>query len=202
MRKLVVSMNITLDGCLSGPGGELDWHFNSWTNEMGDALCSELVKADTILLGRKTYAAMANWWPSKLADPGCRGEDFAFANMMHTYRKIVFSSTLHAAGWNNSALATGNMLEQVDLLKKAPGKNMMVYGSAQLVDSLVASGRVDEFQLWLHPLVLGKGTPLFKTGVFPPELSLQLKLMGVQKFGNGVLRLDYKAINDKSQYRQ
>ncbi len=197
MRKLVVSMNITLDGYLSGPGGELDWHFNSWTAEMGDALCGELAKADTILLGRKTYAAMAAWWPSKLADPCCRGEDVAFANMMNTYRKIVFSKTLGSTAWSNTTLATGNLQEQVDLLKKKPGKNMMVYGSAQLVDSLIISGLVDEYQLWLHPVIVGKGRPLFKPGIFPPAPSLQLQLLHVQKFGNGVMRLDYLATNDK-----
>jgi dihydrofolate reductase len=197
MRKLVVSMNITLDGCLSGPRGELDWHFNSWTEEMCSALCNELAKADTILLGRKTYAAMAALWPSKLADPCCRGEDFAFANMMNTYRKIVFSNTLKSTAWSNTILATGNLQDQVDLLKKTPGKNMMVYGSAQLVDSLIVSGRVDEYQLWLHPVIVGKGRPLFKSGIFPSAPLSQLQLVQVQKFENGVIRLDYQTSHDK-----
>lgn len=193
-------MNITLDGCLSGPGGELDWHFRSWTAEMGDALCRELAKADTILLGRNTYAAMAAWWPLKLADPVCRREDLAFANMMNTCRKIVFSKTLAATAWNNAALAAGNLQQQVDLLKKTPGKNIIVYGSAQLVDSLIRAGLVDEYQLWLHPVIVGKGIPLFKPGIFRPPQSLQL--VNVQKFGNGVIRLCYQTSMNKKWYGQ
>ena len=89
-------MNVTLDGYFSGPHCELDWHFTSWTKEMGDALCNQLAQADTILLGRVTYNAMAAYWPLKMADPSCRGEDFAFANMMNSYSKIVFSKTIYA----------------------------------------------------------------------------------------------------------
>lgn len=197
MRKLVVSMNITLDGCVSGPRGELDWHLNSWSNEMGDALCAELAKADTILLGRKTFTAMAAYWPLKLADPSCRGEDAAFAHMMNAYRKIVFSKTLNAAAWSNAILAKDNVQQQVTRLKKTPGRNIIVYGSAQLVDSLIIAGLVDEYQLWLHPVVLGHGRPLFKPGSFQPPQLLPLKLLTVQQFGCGVIRLNYRATNSK-----
>jgi dihydrofolate reductase len=199
MRKLVVSMNITLDGYLSGPSGELDWHFNRWTCEMGDALCSELAGADTILLGRVTYAAMAAYWPTRLADPSCRGEDFAFANMMNTYRKIVFSSKLKLAQWNNSTLVTGNVEHQVKLLKKTPGKNIIVYGSAQLVNTLIQSGMVDKYQLWLHPVMVGNGTPLFRPGMLlPSACAQQLQLVKLQRFEGGVIRLDYQAAADKN----
>ena len=193
MRKLIVSMNLTLDGYLSGPHCELDWHFKSWTSEMGDALCRELAKADTILLGRVTYTAMANYWPSKLADPSCRGEDFAFANMMNTYKKIIFSTTLSATQWCNSTLAKGSLQHEIQLLKRRPGKHIMVYGSGKLVSSLAASGMVDEYQLWLHPVILGQGIPLFKAGILPSPPALNLKLVQVQQFACGVMLLHYRA---------
>ena len=189
MRKLIVSMNVTADGFMSGPDCELDWHFKSWTGEMGDALCSELAKADTILLGRVTYSAMAKYWPSKVADPSCRGEDFAFANMMNSYTKIVFSKTITSPVWNNSKLANGNPENEINLLKKKPGKDIIIYGSGRLVSSLINSGLVDEYQLWLHPVALGKGKPLFKN----LHSRVYMQMVNVKTFSSGVVVLYYQA---------
>lgn len=188
MRKLIISMNVTLDGFMSGPDCELDWHFKSWTQEMGDTLCSELAKADTILLGRVTYNAMAKYWPAKVADPNCRGEDFAFANMMNSYTKIVFSKTITSTQWNNSKLADGNPEDQINLLKKKPGKDIIVYGSGRLVSSLIKSALVDEYQLWLHPVVLGKGKPLFKN----LQSRVYMKMVKIKTFSSGVAVLYYQ----------
>src|SRR4051812_16538585 len=159
MRKVIVSMNVSLDGYMSGANGELDWHFESWTKEMGEVLCKQLSQSDTILLGRVTYNAMANYWPAKAGDPTCRAEDFAFSNMMNSYTKIVFSNTIPSAKWNNSILVKGNILRKVAKLKKQSGKDIIIYGSGKLVSSIM--DMVDEYQLWLHPVVLGKGKPLF-----------------------------------------
>ena len=189
MRKLIVSMNVTADGFMSGPDCELDWHFKSWTGEMGDALCSELAKADTILLGRVTYSAMAKYWPSKVADPSCRGEDFAFANMMNSYTKIVFSKTITSPVWNNSKLANGNPENEINRLKKKPGKDIIIYGSGRLVSSLINSGLVDEYQLWLHPVALGKGKPLFKS----LHSRVYMQMVNVKTFSSGVVVLYYQA---------
>lgn len=187
-------MNVTLDGFMSGPNCELDWHFKSWTKEMGDALCGQLSKADTILLGRVTYTAMAKYWPSKVADPSCRGEDFAFANMMNSYSKIVFSKTLASAEWNNSKLAIAKLDHEISRLKKMPGKNMIVYGSGQLTDALIKSGMVDEYQLWLHPVILGKGKLLFKPCTNQEKERINLKLFSTERFSSGVILLCYQTI--------
>ncbi len=192
MRKLIVSMNVTLDGYMSGPDCELDWHFKTWTKEMGDALCSELAKADTILLGRVTYSAMAKYWPSKVADPSCRGEDFAFANMMNSYTKIVFSKTIISPGWNNSKLANGNPKDEINLLKKKTGKDIIVYGSGRLVTSLIKSALVDEYQLWLHPVVLGNGKPLFNPDSYREHSRLYMKMVNIKTFSSGVVLLCYQ----------
>ena len=188
MRKLIVSMNLSIDGYLSGPDCELDWHFECWTKEMGDALCSELAKADTILLGRVTYTAMSEYWPLKAADPSCRGEDFAFANMMNSYSKIVFSKTIHSTLWNNTKLIHGNLVYELKRMKQERGKNIIVYGSSLLVDSLIKYELVDEYQLWLHPVVLGKGTRLFKKFNQP----LNLRIVKTEQFNSGVLLLHYE----------
>ncbi|RYY60974.1 MAG: dihydrofolate reductase [Chitinophagaceae bacterium] len=197
MRKLVVSMNITLDGYLSGPDCELDWHFNAWTQEMGAALCDELSKADTILLGRKTYDAMAAFWPSKETDPFCSGEDFAFAYMMNSYRKIIISGTLRSTSWSNSELAPGNIEDEIRALKTASGKNIIVYGSARLVDTLISAGLVDEYQLWIHPVVLGTGKQMFNQHP-PVKLALNMELGDVRKFSSGVLLLNYRPLGSST----
>ena len=87
-------MNVTLDGFMSGPNCELDWHFRSWTSEMAESLCAELNEADTILLGRTTYLAMAQYWQSKALDLSFPREDLVFVDMMNSYTKIVISKTL------------------------------------------------------------------------------------------------------------
>src|SRR5882762_1112837 len=104
MRKLIVSMNMTLDGYMSGPDCELDWHFQSWNEEMAASASEQLAQADTILLGRVTYLAMAAYWSSKVASLSTPRADIDFADMMNSYNKIVFSKTLPAVGWSNSRL--------------------------------------------------------------------------------------------------
>ena len=104
MRKLIVSMNITLDGFMAGPDCELDWHFSRWTKEMADAQLEQLSKADALLLGRNTYNAMSGYWNGVMADLSFPREDIAFAELMNTRQKIVVSQTEPHLNWNNSKL--------------------------------------------------------------------------------------------------
>jgi dihydrofolate reductase len=138
-------MNVTLDGFLSGPGCELDWHFNTWSTEMAEALCDQLEKADTLLFGRVTYLAMATYWTSRAMDYSCPTEDRAYVDMMNRYKKIVFSNTLAATHWNNSVIATNPVIEEVPLIKQQEGGSIMVYGSGRLVSSLIKHNLADEF---------------------------------------------------------
>jgi dihydrofolate reductase len=188
MRKLILSMNLTLDGFMAGPDCELDWHFERWTSEMAESLCEELSKADTILLGRVTYSAMARYWPQKAKDLSFQRDDLAFASMMNNYAKVVFSRTLVSATWNNSRLVKKDVMKEILSMKLQPGKNMIIYGSGRLASLLMRNGLIDEYRLWIHPVVLGKGKPLFKdlTG------KLHLKLMEARTFGSGVIVLYYK----------
>jgi len=190
MRKLIVSMNLTLDGLMSGPDCELDWHFKCWTPEMSEALCEQLSRADTILLGRVTYQAMAKYWPSKVADPFLRGEDFAFADMMNYYAKIVFSNTLTKPKWNNSRVMNGNVDDKITALKKQPGRNIIVYGSGKLVSALMHGGLVDDYHLWVHPVILGKGKPLFNN----LQERHDMTFFGTKTFDSGVILMHYQTI--------
>lgn len=181
-------MNITLDGFMSGPNCELDWHFKSWTSEMAETLCEQLDRADTILMGRVTYIAMAKYWPSKATDLYCPREDMAFVEMINNYTKIVFSKTLAVAGWRNSRLVNGNLADEIVKLKKQTGKDMIVYGSGQVVSALMQLGLVDEYQIWVHPVVIVRGKPLFKTLKNKPLL----ELFKTKTFRSGVVLLFYK----------
>lgn len=188
-------MNLTLDGFMAGPDCELDWHFERWTNEMAESLCEELSKADTILLGRVTYYAMARYWPQKERDLSFQRDDLAFASMMNNYAKVVFSRTLASADWNNSRLVKRDVVGEILHMKMQPGKNMIIYGSGRLASSLMRHGLIDEYRLWIHPVVLGKGKPLFKD--LPERRDLQLN--EVRTFQSGVCVLYYSNSMNKKR---
>ncbi|MFT3705599.1 MAG: dihydrofolate reductase family protein [Agriterribacter sp.] len=188
MRKLIVSMNITLDGYLCGIDDELDWHFNCWTEEIRDALCGQLAKADTILLGRVTYNAMAQYWPLKRADLCCRGEDFAFANMMNNYTKMVFSKTIERTLWSNTKIVNGSLRKEIIKIKKRQGRDIIVYGSCQLVNGLMKDELIDEYHLWIHPVILGKGKSLFKD----LKEGLCMNMRHATTFPSGVVLMEYQ----------
>lgn len=189
MRKVIVSMNVTLDGFIAGPNCELDWHFNSWTEEMAVLFCEELSRADTILLGRKTYVAMAKFWTTKVCSLSLSRDDIAFADMMNNYRKLVFSKTLDAAQWKNSGLVKGDIRQEILKLKAQTGKNIIIYGSGMLVSDLMEAKLVDEYILWVHPVALGNGKPLFRN--LREKLFLQLK--HIKPFDSGVVILYYQS---------
>lgn len=167
----------------------MDWHFNEWVPEMTLAMCEQLVRADTIVLGRHTYTMMADYWPQAARSCRISRDDLAFADMMNRYRKIIFSRTLSCPNWKNSVVVKGGVEEEIGKLKSEPGKNLMVYGSGRLVQSLMDSGLVDEFHLWLHPSTIGSGERLFE------GIRGRMKLLpsGVKVFDSGVILLTYSS---------
>lgn len=188
MRKVIASINVSLDSYMSGPNCELDWHFESWGPDLAQSFCEQLSTADTILLGRVTYCAMARYWPQKAQDLSFPREDIAFADMMNNHTKVVFTKTLTAPAWTNSKLVNGNLEREVRKLKKQPGKDIIIYGSGKLISSMVElGGLIDEYVLWVHPVILGEGKPLFKT--LPGKL--RMKLVRTNIFSSGVVMLDY-----------
>lgn len=187
MRKVIVSMNITLDGFMAGPNCELDWHFSYWNEEMAEVATDHLKRADTILLGRVTYKAMSRHWPMIAASSVPARQDLAFASMMNNYKKVVFSTTLQSAEWSNSTLVQRDVRKEVNWLKQQTGKDMIIYGSGTIVSLLMQYGLVDELALWVHPVVLGKGKPFFKKVTDRQSL----RLVSTTKFTSGVVLLYY-----------
>ncbi len=187
MRKLVASVNITLDGFMAGPNCELDWHFSRWTPEMADVQTQLLIAADTILLGRVTYTAMAAYWPGVSANLTFPRHDLAFANMMNSLKKVVFSKTINHLNWQNSIKISGSLAAEIYKLKRQRGEDIMIYGSSKLMSGLMKLNLIDEYALWVHPVLLGKGKPLFGK----LDGLTDMRLSNVQQFSSDVVLLQY-----------
>jgi len=179
MRKVCLGMNITLDGYVAGPNGELDWVFRTMSPAQGEWVTELLRGVDTILIGHTTYLQQAAAWPTQTGE---------MATLLNSHAKIVFSTRLTTLEWNNSRLATAGAAEEIARLKGQPGKNISVTGGATLAQSLSRLGLIDEYNLMMHPVVLGGGMPLFKDLSLP----LNLKLVNTQTFDSGAIGLTYQ----------
>ncbi|HEX3640783.1 MAG TPA: dihydrofolate reductase family protein [Ktedonobacteraceae bacterium] len=182
MRKVIVSMMVTLDGFFAGPNGEIDWHVvDDEFNEYADDFLSSV---DTLLFGRVTYQLMADYWPS----PSATTDDPIIADKMNQLHKIAFSKTLEKVEWNNSRLVKGNITEEIAKLKQQPGKDMAIFGSGSIVSTLTQLGLIDEYRIMVNPVVLGNGKPLFKD----IHDKLNLKLLRTKTFRSGNIMLCYQ----------
>ncbi|HEY0678690.1 MAG TPA: dihydrofolate reductase family protein, partial [Chitinophagaceae bacterium] len=182
-----VSMNVSLDGFMAGVNGGLEWHFKYWNNEMAQAAAEKLSEADTILLGRVTYLAMAKYWPAQAINVWGDREAILYADMMNNHKKIVFTGTLINPEWNNTRLVKRNIKSEIERLKQQDGKNLILYGSGGIVTALNQLDLVDEYQIWIHPVVLGKGKPLFK-GL---KKKFNMLPLSMRQFSSGVVLICY-----------
>ena len=179
----VISFNmVTLDGFFAGPDGAIDWHHVD--AEFNEFAIAQLDSAGGLLFGRVTYQLMASYWPT---DMGMK-DDPVVASKMNALPKIVFSKTLEKAEWNNTRLVKGNVAEEISRLKRQPGKDWFLFGSADLASTLTNYGLVDEYRVMVNPVVLGSGKPLFK-GV---KDKLDLKLASTKAFRSGNVLLSYQ----------
>jgi dihydrofolate reductase len=180
MRKVIVSNLISLDGFFEGPNRELDWFVVD--EEFFDYARDLLRTVDTILFGRVTYQMMASYWPTTTEN------DPVITHKMNNLSKVVFSKTLSAVEWNNSSLVKENIAEEISQLKRQPGKDMVIFGSGNLVSTLTQLSLIDEYRIIVNPLILGNGNPLFKD----LHDRLNLKLIKTKTLGSGVVILYYE----------
>jgi dihydrofolate reductase len=180
MRKLVSFMVVTLDGFYEGPNQEFDWP--NVDDEFNEFAISQLNDIDALLFGRVTYEMMASYWPTPAAIEG----DPATADRMNNVNKVVYSSTLDAADWQNTTLVKGDAAESVAELKRQPGKMLALFGSPHLTVGLLERGLLDELRVMVNPILLGGGASLF-TGL-KDRVSLELLTTTTFKSGNVLLR--------------
>ena len=185
MRKIILSMNLTEDGFMAGQDGELDWHFPYWNLEMCESLCSLLSKADTILLGRKTYTALAEYWKWKGNDLARAREDIVLMNMMKCYSKVVVSKTLGTLPQADHHLIRDDVLSEIRRIKQKQGRDIIVFGSGRLVSYLIKHHLIDEYYLWVHPISIKHGKRISKAA----NLKFNLKPILVEHFSTGVTKL-------------
>src|SRR5690349_801277 len=191
MRKIIVAEFVSLDGVMQAPGGAEEdtdggfahggWTMPYWHDDMGATLFAEISKADTLLLGRKTWQGHgAAFDPAPADDP--------FASLLNGLQKYVVSTTLESAdAWRNSKIINKNVVEEIRKLKEQPGKDIYVDGSSVLVHTLAEADLVDEYSLLVFPLVLGNGKK-----VFPEGLYSGLKLVETKAFPSGVVLMRYE----------
>lgn len=177
MRRLFWQMMISLDGFMEGPNSELDWHaidedFDRYGREM-------LASIDGMLLGRKTYQLFASHWPTSTQSEAPR---------LNELPKHVFSRTLERVEWNNSTLVRSDAVEAVQRLKQQPGRELALFGSAELASTLMRAGLIDEYRIMVAPIVLGSGAPMFKH----VEQRVRLRLTRSETFSSGVVSSYYE----------
>jgi dihydrofolate reductase len=174
-RKLKLQVQITVDGFVAGPNGELDWMTCNWSSDIINYVNELTDSVDTILLGRKMTEGFISYWTDAAAEPD--SPDFEFAKKMIDKPKVVFTKTMNKSPWINTVVANGELADEIDKLKKQPGKDIIVYGGAGFVSSLIKNNLIDEYHLFINPASIGKGLTIFE------GLSNKLSLKLVKSIG-------------------
>src|SRR5438445_6906000 len=174
MRKLIVTTFLTLDGVMQAPGGPGEddsggfalggWSVNYWDDQMGQIMGDEMSAPFDLLLGRRTYDIFAAYWPKATDNPG--------AKPLNDATKYVASRSRPMLEWSESVLIEGDAAEGIAALKKGDGPELQVHGSGNLIQTLMRHNLVDEYRLWVFPVVIGSGKRLFADGTIPSALQL------------------------------
>jgi dihydrofolate reductase len=184
MRDLVVTQNITLDGVIDATGGwfsvvddpDVD------QSDLAAALREQSEASDATLFGRQTFEDMRGYWPKQVDDTT------GVTDHLNRVQKYVVSKTMRDPQWENSTILSGPLPDEIQALKSRPGKDIVTTGSITLVHALIDAGLVDEYRLFVYPIVLGRGARLFRES---PE-SLRLRLVETRPFRSGVVLLRYR----------
>jgi dihydrofolate reductase len=183
MRKIVLMMSVSLDGFFEGLDRDISWHLVN--DELLSHLNERFRTISAFMSGRVTHELMAGFWPTADQNPGLSAPMVEFAGIWREMPKFVFSRTLTQTAWNTTVIHDV-VPEQITELKAQPGGDIALSG-ANLASAFMRQGLIDEFRILVHPVVLGRGRPLFED----PDLGMILRLEGMQSFGNGVVLLHY-----------
>jgi dihydrofolate reductase len=189
MARIVVTEFMSLDGVIEDPGGAEDFKYGGWSfefsrGEEGERFkLDETMRSDALLLGRRTYEGFADAWPSRSGE---------FADKFNSMPKYVVSSTLRDPGWTNTTVLDADVMAAVSKLREGPGGDIVVHGSAQLAQALLANDLVDELRLMVFPVVLGAGKRLFGA----THDKKPLRLTDSEVVGDGVAIMIYEPVRD------
>src|SRR5439155_974902 len=185
MRKLISFMHISLDGFVAGPNGEMNWI--KVDEEIFDHVGERISETDTALYGRVTYEMMQNYWPTAGDEPGASKHDIEHSKWYNKAHKLVLSKTMKDAALTNTTIISDNLSNEINEIKQGAGSEILVFGSPTATHSLIQQNLIDGYWLFVNPVILGQGIPLF-TGI---KDQIKLILLTTHQFTSGVTELNY-----------
>lgn len=188
MRKLKLQVQMTVDGFISGQNGEMDWMSLPWTDDINHYVREITEPVDTIILGRKLAEGFIPHWENVVQDP--KNPEYEGALKYTSTLKIVFTKSMDKSIWKNTAIANGELVEEITNLKNTAGKDIIAYGGGSFVSALIKNKLIDELHLFVNPSAIGTGMPIFQ------ELTSvqKFKVVDVKKFDCGIITLIYQPI--------
>lgn len=178
-------MHISLDGYVAGPDGEMDWI--QVDQEIFDFAAKRIGESDTAMYGRVTYQMMESYWPTAADKPNAGKHDLEHSEWYKNVRKIVLSKTIKDQDTADRRVICDNLIDNINEIKKDAGKDILLFGSPSATHSLMQQNLIDGYWLFVNPIILGRGIPLF----IDIEKKINLKLLSTHQFTNGVIELNY-----------
>lgn len=185
MRKIISFTHISLDGFVAGLNGKMDWI--NINEEIFDHIAKRVKKGNTALYGRVTYQMMESYWPTAANKPDATRHDLEHSQWYSKVHKIVLSRTIKDEGLANTTIINDNFLEEITQLKQQDGADILLFGSPRATHSLIQENLIDGYWLFVNPVILGDGIPLFKN----VKEGMKLKLLTTRQFACGVTELSY-----------
>ncbi len=185
MRKIISFMHVSLDGFVAGPNGEMDWI--KVDEEIFEYVGKRIIEGDTALYGRVTYEMMENYWPTAGEKPTASKHDVEHSKWYANVQKVVLSKTMKDADLTNTRIISDNLSDCIHNIKQQAGEDILLFGSPTATHSLIQQNLIDGYWLFVNPIILGMGIPLFK-GI---KDKINLKLLNTRQFNCGVTELNY-----------
>jgi dihydrofolate reductase len=185
MRKIISFMHMSLDGFVAGPKGEMDWI--KVDQEIFDYVGKRISEGDTALYGRVTYQMMENYWPTAADKPNATRHDIEHSKWYSKVHKVVLSKTMKDAVLTPPPIISDKLPDRINEIKQQPGKNILLFGSPTATHSLIQLNLIDGYWLFVNPIILGRGIPLFAD----IKDKIKLKLLTTRQFTCGVTELNY-----------
>jgi len=185
MRKIISFMHISLDGFVAGPKGEMNWI--KVDQEIFDHVGKRINEGDTAFYGRTTYQMMESYWPTAGDKPNASKHDIEHSAWYKNIHKIVLSKTMKDADLPDTTIISDNLVDRIQEIKKQPGEEILLFGSPTATHALIQQNLIDGYWLFVNPIVLGQGIPLF----VDIKDKIKLNLLGTQQFTSGVTELNY-----------